>query len=183
MWPQCLKKAVRKNPATTGQYLLLLCPVRSWSILSSIILWVTWMRIMYLSTTSMDSPGPLMWKPANYNIQTPSQKLRPWQTDWCIIAGLLQGIWYGPAQTSPQEIRSLRNPWTTDQMNRILALRKNSDSCCYWYTVFSSDCNIRSSTWHRPGTTNVLTVHQWHWSSNNLRIWTVCRWQRPIWGC
>ena len=91
-----------------------LCPVRSWSILSSIILWVTWTCIMYLSTTSMDSAGPLMWKPANYNSRTPSQKLRPWQTDWCIIAGLLQGIWYGPTQTSPQEIRSLQNPWTTD---------------------------------------------------------------------
>ena len=54
MWPQCLKKAVRKKPATTDQYLSLMCPVRSWSTLSSIILWVTWTRIMYLSTTSMD---------------------------------------------------------------------------------------------------------------------------------
>ena len=76
------------------------------------------------------SPGPLMWKPANYNSRTYSQKLRPRKTDWCIIAGLLKGIWYGPAQTSPQEIRSLRNPWTTDQTDRILALRKNSESCC-----------------------------------------------------
>ena len=74
--------------------------------------------------------GPLMWKPGYYNSRTHSQKLRPWQTDWCIIAGLLQGIWYGPAQTSRQEIRSLRNPWTTDQMDRILALRKISESCC-----------------------------------------------------
>lgn len=40
-------------------------------------------------------------------------------------------------------------------MDRILALRKNSDSCCYWYTVFSSDYNIRSSTGHHPGPTNV----------------------------
>ena len=52
-----LKKRVRKKPPTTGQYLLLLCPVRSWSILSSIILWVTWMLIMYLSTNSMDFTG------------------------------------------------------------------------------------------------------------------------------
>ena len=53
---QCdpLKKTVRKKPATTDQYLLLLCPARSWSTLSLIILWVTWTRIMYLSTTSMD---------------------------------------------------------------------------------------------------------------------------------
>ena len=35
---QCLKKAVRKKCATTDQYLSLLCPVRSWSTLSSIIL-------------------------------------------------------------------------------------------------------------------------------------------------
>ena len=45
-----LKKAVRKTFATTDQYLLLLCYVGSWRILSSIILWVTYMRIMYLST-------------------------------------------------------------------------------------------------------------------------------------
>ena len=55
MWPQCLKKAVRKKPATRDQYLSRLCPGRSWSTLSSIILWVTWTRIMYLSTTSIDS--------------------------------------------------------------------------------------------------------------------------------
>ena len=79
--------------ATTGQYLLLVCHVRSWSILSSIILWVTWMRIMYLSSTSMDFAGATHVKePANHNSRTPSQKRRPWQTDWCIIAALLQGI-------------------------------------------------------------------------------------------
>ena len=31
----------------------------------------------HIMGTSMDSPGSLMWKPANYNSRTPRQKLRP----------------------------------------------------------------------------------------------------------
>ena len=48
--PVFKKGSELKTLATTNQYLLLLCHVGSWRILSSITLWVTWMRIMYLST-------------------------------------------------------------------------------------------------------------------------------------
>ena len=130
LWPQCLKKAVRKKPA--GPVSLTSVPCK---ILEHIFFHHNYYGSLGRASCTCQlpawiSPGPLMWKPANYNSWTPSQKLRPWQTDWFIIAGLLQGIWYGPTQMFPQEIRSLRNPWTTDQMDRILALRKNSHSCC-----------------------------------------------------
>ena len=67
----CLKKTVRKTLATRDQYLLLLCHVGSRRILSSIILWVTWMRIMYLSIRPHLEYECSVWDPhTQKNIQS-----------------------------------------------------------------------------------------------------------------
>ena len=60
-----------KTLATTNQYHLLLWHVGLWHILSSIILWVTWMRIMYLSIRPHLEYACSVWDPhTKKNIQS-----------------------------------------------------------------------------------------------------------------
>ena len=69
--PVFKKGSELKTLATTNQYLLLLCHVGSWHILSSIILWVTWMPIMYLSIRPHLEYACLVWDPhTQKNIQS-----------------------------------------------------------------------------------------------------------------
>ena len=69
--PVFKKGSELKTLATTNQYHLLLWHVGLWHILSSIILWVTWMRIMYLSIRPHLEYACSVWDPhTKKNIQS-----------------------------------------------------------------------------------------------------------------